>query len=116
MAPALQSVDRKRALAALKDAEQFIQCVKQEISDDALTLLDRVQGEFRKVQQAQTAFVLAIIKEEYAPAELYRPFASVEQIRKWRDDPKVKLDVVIKNGRCAVKPSAFFAHWKTLKK
>lgn len=112
MPPALTKEARARALAALKQVEAFLQGTKENVDGDALTLLERIEGEAHRIQQANAAFVLALLKDEECPAEMFRPWASVRRIRDWRDAGK--LSVVIKHGRCCVKPSEFFRHWRTL--
>lgn len=115
MAPALNRQDRNRALTALKTAEAFIQGVRDEVDDDAKTLVDRVIAEGDRMQKASVALVFGLLTNEYTPAELFKPWASVRRIQQWRDDPAVNLDVIIRHGKTCVKPSAFFAHWQTLK-
>jgi len=106
---------RAKALHALKEAEEYISGGAEVISDEAMALVDMLKREGEAIKQAGTALVLALIKDEYTPAELFKPWASVKRIRQWRDDPAIRLDVQVMHGRCCVKPSAFFKHWNTLK-
>jgi hypothetical protein len=114
MAPAISLEKRNRALRALKEAESFIQGASLQVTDDAQKLVDVLMEEGQRVQQAGTALVLALLSDEYTPAEMFKPWASVRRIQQWRDDPEKKLDVKILHGRTCVKPSAFFALWRTL--
>lgn len=66
------------------------------------------------MMQMNQALVLALLWDEYTPAKLFKYWASVRRIRDWRDDPAIKLDVIVRHGRVCVKPSEFFKHWKTL--
>jgi hypothetical protein len=104
--------NRARALAALKTMEAFLQGIESNVEGDALTLLQRIEGEGQRMQKANTAFVLALLEDEYTPAILFKPWASIRRIQQWRDAGKLK--VVVKHGRCCVKPSEFFTHWRTL--
>lgn len=106
--------DRARALAALKQAEAFIQGAGSEVGDDARKLVDVLMEEGQRVQRAGLSLVLSLLSDEYTPLELFKPWASVRRFQEWRDDPAVKLDVILRHGRLCVKPSVFFAHWHTL--
>lgn len=114
MASVLKPADRARALAALKEAERFVQGATTHVGNDAATLVATVMAEGRRMQQASASLVLALLKDDYAPAELFRPWASKRRFTQWRDDPAVKLDVKVIHGRLSVKPSAFFKHWASL--
>ena len=114
MQPTISESNRARVLAALKLAETFVQDMKTEINGDALTLMERIEAEATRIRQANASLVLAMLAGEYCPAEMFKPWASVRAIRDWRDDPKIRLDVVVKHGRCCVRPADFFAHWRTL--
>lgn len=114
MASVLKQSDRSRALAALKDAERFIQGASKDVGDDARALVDTLRDEGRRLQQASSSLVLALLKDDYAPAELFKPWASKRRITQWRDDPAVALDVKVIHGRVSVRPSAFFKHWNSL--
>lgn len=114
MPPVISGSNRTRALASLKQAEAFLQGAQEDISEDNKALVDALMVEGQKIKQAGLALVLALLKDDYAPADLFKPWASVRRIREWRDDPAVKLDVVLIHDRTCVKPSAFFAHWNSL--
>lgn len=115
MAPALTAPERKRALSGLKLAEAYIQGVNTDVPEEFLPLVNVLIVEGQRVKQAGMSLVLALLKQdEYAPVELFAPWASVRRFREWRDDPAVKLDVVIKHGKTCVRPAAFFAHWNSL--
>lgn len=114
MPPVISGSNRTRALASLKQAEAFLQGAQDEISEDNKALVDALMVEGQKIKQAGLSLVLALLRDDYAPAELFKPWASVRRIREWRDDPTVKLDVVLIHDRTCVKPSAFFAHWNSL--
>lgn len=110
----LTDANRTKALAGLKQAEAYLQSAEDGANDEAKSLVDRLIVEGQKVKQAGQALVLALLKDEHTPADLFKPWASVRRIREWRDDPAVKLDVVLIHDRTCVKPSAFFAHWNSL--
>lgn len=114
MPPVISGSNRTRALASLKQAEAFLQGAQDEISEDNKALVDALMVEGQKIKQAGLALVLALLKDDYAPAELFKPWASVRRIREWRDDPEISLDVVQRHDRTCVKPSAFFALWSSL--
>ena len=114
MPPVISGSNRTRALASLKQAEAFLQGAQDEISEDNKALVDALMVEGQKIKQAGLALVLALLKDDYAPAELFKPWASVRRIREWRDDPEISLDVVQRHDRTCVKPSAFFALWGSL--
>jgi len=106
--------DRTRALAALKQAESFIQGAGSEVGEDARKLVDALVQEGQRVQRAGLSLVLSLLSDEYSPVELFKPWASKSRFVQWRDDPAVKLDVIVRHGRLCIKPSAFLAHWRTL--
>jgi hypothetical protein len=109
MAPGLKASDRNRALKALDEARGFIQGARENVEGDALEVVQKAGD---RVQQANAAFVLALLKDQECPAELFKPWAGVRRIRDWRDAGKLKA--VIRHGRVCVKPSDFFTFWNTL--
>ena len=109
-------VSRKRALAAIELAKSFIEKPREATDDADQKLMDMLADEGRRLQQQSMSLVLALLYDHYTPAKLFKPWASKKRITQWRDDPKVKLDVIIRHGRLCVKPDSFFAHWRTLNK
>lgn len=106
----LKASDRNRALKALDEARGFISGVRENVDGDALAVVEKAGD---RIQQANAAFVLALLKDEHCPAVLFKPWASPRRIRDWRDAGKLK-GVIIRHGRICVKPSDFFAFWNTL--
>jgi hypothetical protein len=94
----------------MDEAKRLLNGTPETLDDEARTLIEMVREEGRR----NTRIVLALVSDEYTPAELFKPWACVRRIRDWRDDPAVKLDVIVRHGRCCVKPSAFFKHWNSL--
>ncbi len=107
--PSVVTVEgRKRALEGLKLAEQFLTAMPSERPEEK-------KGIVRAAPViTSNALVLALLRDDYVPAELFKPWASVRRIRQWRDDEAHKLDVIIRHGRCCVRPSSFFALWAKL--
>lgn len=64
------------------------------------------------VQHQAHAFSLAVMADEEMPISLLRPWASYESFRKWEKAEKITL--TRRNGKVCVRPSVFFAFWKTL--
>lgn len=116
MAAKITAEKRNRLLNALKEVDELLRGDREEVGDDAQKLVDVLVDEGRKLQKASNALVMALLYDHYAPAELFKPWASKKRISQWRDDPEVKLDVIIRHGRMCVKPSAFFEHWNSLSK
>lgn len=110
--PDFDGLDRERALNALKIAAGYIRSEPNGIVRDALTLLERISAESARIQQANASLVMALIRDEDAPSELFKPWASVRRFRDWRDAGRLR--VVVKHGRCCCRPTDFFAHWRTL--
>ena len=98
---------KKAALSALTFAQKFVESVKDE--PPALPASERAA-----VEASASQLVVGLLYDHYVPVSLFRAWASAQRFREWRDDPRVALDVVIRHGRCCVKPSAFFALWEKL--
>lgn len=111
----IADANRARALRALKTAERIISSSPQISISDYRDVSAKLVAEGQRIQRASHALVLALLMDEYTPAELFKPWASVRRIREWRDDPDVKLDAIVRHGRVCVKPAAFFALWRTLR-
>lgn len=107
---------RNRLLNALKEVDELLRSEREVVGDDARKLVDVLVDEGRKLQKVSSTLIMALLYDHYTPADLFKPWASKKRITQWRDDPEVKLDVIIRHGRLCVKPTAFFAHWNTLKK
>jgi hypothetical protein len=110
MPTGLKTPERNRALRALDEAKAFVQGAIENVDGDALKV---VQQAGDRIQQANSAFVLALLKDEYCPAALFKPWASVRRIRDWRDAGHFEAPMV--HGKICVKPSAFFKHFNSLK-
>lgn len=106
--------DRARVLAALQDAEKFILEADPVSTEGYVPLVEQLRQEGAAVRQAGLALVLALVADKYTPASLFAPWASVKRIRQWRDDPAVRLDVIVRHGRCCLRPSDFFRHWNAM--
>lgn len=109
---AIPEGNRARALAAIKQAELFLQCDERVESGELRTLTDRLVEEGKRVERASSAMVLALLAEEYVPCDLLRAWASRRRFQQWRD--AAGLDVAVIHGRLCVRPSDFFAHWRGL--
>ena len=106
--------DRDHVLAALESARHLIMLSPARYNDEARSLVERIEQESIRVQQANSALIVSLLSDDYHPCELFKPWASVRRFQQWRDDPSIKVDVVIRHGRTCVRPGVFFAFWKTL--
>lgn len=104
--------DRHLALRAIEVAKSFIQSTVVRDPKPSAEQLEELRAELTRSQRTCFALVLAFVTDEYCPAALFRPWASVRRIRDWRDAGK--LDVIVRHGRCCVRPSEFFRHWRSL--
>jgi len=109
MPAGLKPNERNRALRALDDAKAILQRTSADVDAEALKVIEQA-GE--RIQQANAAFVLALLKDDYCPAKLFAPWASVRRVRDWGADGKIR--VIIRHKRACVRPSDFFAYWATL--
>ena len=97
------------ALRALEDAKAAIRDAQAGLGQ---ATRDAVQDAIERTQQANTALVMVLLTDELCPAKLFAPWASVRRIRDW--GAAGKLQVVIRHGRCCIRPTDFFRHWNTL--
>ncbi len=110
MPPGLIKADRTRALKALDEARRFVQGSTENVDGDALEVVQKAGD---RIQQANSAFVLAVLKDDWCPAPLFKPWASVRRIRDW--GAAGRISVSLKHGRACVKPSDFFRYFNSLK-
>jgi hypothetical protein len=110
MSTGLKTNDRNRALRALDEAKAFVQGTIENVDGDALEVIQKAGD---RIQQANSAFVLALLRDDWCPAKLFAPWASVRRIQDWGTAGKVTVEV--KHGRSCVKPSDFFRHFNSLK-
>lgn len=98
----------------LSQAEKFFRAAYVEDYDASKALAENLRAEGARLHQVANALLLGLLTDEYTPAELFKPWASIARIRQWRDNPTLKLDAIVRHGRCCVRPSAFFALWNSL--
>lgn len=109
---ALTKADRARTLRSLREAEKFLQGVSENIDTEAMSLVEQIRQEAKKIEAANTAFVLAFISDEYSPIGLFSAWASKRRIREWKAEGKIST--TYKNGKLCIRPSEFFRQWRTL--
>jgi hypothetical protein len=101
----------QRAQQALDEAKSYVGQIRLQVNAEALDVV-RAAGE--RIQQTNHAFVLAILKNEWCPATLFEPWASVRRIQDW--GKAGKLDVRVKHGRTCCRPRDFFDYFSGLTK
>ena len=104
---------RDRAMAALRNLEMFMDTVQDHASGEARTLIEEISRERILIEQTTKAMILGLVSDEPVPAKMFKEWASVRRITDWRDAGKLKVEII--HNRCCVRPSDFFAYWRTLK-
>lgn len=102
----------ERVLRALQEVESWARGVESNFTGDAKALLESVKQEVNKSKARSDAMVLAIVRDEYCPAALFKPWASVASICRWGREGKLHTKIL--HNRTCVRPSEFFRYFGTL--
>ncbi len=97
-------LERVRGMVALPDPEP--------IDPAELARLEKLAEALDRDRRESRALALAVLTDEPVPVSLLKPWASYAAFWKW--EKAGKLTLTRANGKVCVRPSHFFALWRSL--